>query len=185
MDTDELINELLTNPEAPLPRKVVNQEIDQKRSRLLALVAGGGASRYLPPGRKSITPAEVEALSEESLEQLYSAYEARLGASMVESLGQTALHLYSMVAERFLPMPPENGSKLVKDLSEDPFLHHALTTSCCEMYHRFGKFLAPITIFLTTLKHCRFELTEESLKNKRDNADERDNTRKRDGDDVE
>ena len=42
------------------------------------------------------------------------------------------------------------------DLEDDPFVEHALTTACCEMYYRYGMYLAPLTAAMTTAKHCRF-----------------------------
>ena len=38
----------------------------------------------------------------------------------------------------------------------DPFVGHALSCATCELYHRYGMFLAPLTAALTTLKHCQF-----------------------------
>ncbi|KAI0211962.1 hypothetical protein LSAT2_003160 [Lamellibrachia satsuma] len=55
----------------------------------------------------------------------------------------------------FLP-PPENQLKLVADPEADPFIEYALSTATCELYHKYGMFLAPLTAALTTAKHCQF-----------------------------
>ena len=44
----------------------------------------------------------------------------------------------------------------MEDLESDPFVDHALTSTACELYYRYGKLLAPITAALTTVKYCRF-----------------------------
>ena len=53
-------------------------------------------------------------------------------------------------------LPIENQPGLIADLESDPFVGHALCSATCEIYHRYGMFLAPLTAALTTLKHCQF-----------------------------
>ena len=76
---------------------------------------------------------------------------------MTEALGQTALQLYTQVASQFLPIPIGNQPQLLTDLEADPFVGHALSTASCELYHRYGMYLAPLTAALTTVRHCRVE----------------------------
>ena len=73
---------------------------------------------------------------------------------MTKTLGSAALHLYAGVAAMFLPI--ENQPGLIADLEGDPFVGHALSNATCELYHRYGMFLAPLTAALTTLKHFQF-----------------------------
>ena len=56
----------------------------------------------------------------------------------------------------FLPIPAENQPGLTADLEGDPFVDHTLSSVTCELYHRYGMFLAPLTPTLTTIKHCQF-----------------------------
>ena len=56
----------------------------------------------------------------------------------------------------FLPIQVENQPGLIADLEGDPFVGHALSSATCELYHRYGMFLAPLTTALTTIKHCQF-----------------------------
>ena len=84
---------------------------------------------------------------------MYARYEARLGAAMTKTLGSAALQLYAWVAAMFLPI--ENQPGLIADLESDPFVGHALISATCELYHRYGMFLAPLTAALTTLNHCQ------------------------------
>ena len=169
MDCDALIDQLLeedtttkTNTPCettPLPKTQVTDLVDknlqeQKRTRLAAIVAGGTAQKYI--GNR-LTLAQLDVMSDDEISKHYSRYEARLGASMTKTLGASALQMYALAASTFLPIPPENRPQLVIDLEEDPFVGHALTTACCELYYRYGMYLAPLTAAMTTAKHCQFE----------------------------
>ena len=116
-------------------------------------MAGGTAKKYLG---KQPTLAQIDEMADVEIQKYYTRYEARLGASMTKTLGNSALQMYALAAGRFLPIPPENHIQLVADLEDDPFVEHALTTACCEMYYRYGMYLAPLTAAMTTAKHCQF-----------------------------
>ena len=160
MDCDEVIDQLLSLDDdapaaaksAPVPVPVSAERQELKRGRLAAIVAGGSAKRYLG---KQLTLAQVDEMTDDEVSKHYGRYEARLGASMTKTLGSSALQMYALVAGAFLPIPPENLPKLVLDLEEDPFVGHALTTACCELYYRYGMYLAPLTAAMTTAKHCQ------------------------------
>lgn len=123
------------------------------RERLAALCAGGRARQYLG---KALSVDQVDNMEEGEVEKFYGRYEARLGAAMTKTLGTAALQLYTTVASMFLPIPPEEQPELLAELEADPFVEHAVSSATCEMYHRFGMYLAPVTAALTTLRHCRF-----------------------------
>ena len=53
-------------------------------------------------------------------------------------------------------LPIENQPGLIADLEGDPFVGHALSSATCELYHRYGMFLVPLTAAMTTLKYCQF-----------------------------
>ena len=158
MDCDGVIDQLLSLDDdapvaaksAPVPVSAEGQEL--KRGRLAAIVAGGSAKKYLG---KQLTLAQVDEMTDDEVSKHYGRYEARLGASMTKTLGSSALQMYAMLAGPLLPIPPENLPKLVLDLEDDPFVGHALTTACCELYYRYGMYLAPLTAAMTTAKHCQ------------------------------
>ena len=127
--------------------------VTQHRERLAALAAGGRALQYLG---KALSIDQIDNMEEEEVEKLYGRYEARLGAAMTKTLGAAALQLYTSVASMFLPIPPEEQPELLAELEADPFVEHAVSGATCELYHRFGMYLAPLTAGLTTLRHCRF-----------------------------
>ena len=48
-----------------------------------------------------------------------------------------------------------NPPKLIDDL-EDPFVNHALITACCELYYKYGMYLALTPAMLATVRHINF-----------------------------
>ena len=46
-----------------------------------------------------------------------------------------------------------NQDALSEDLENNPFLNSALQRFTCELYHRFGLFLAPLSIGIITSRH--------------------------------
>lgn len=164
MDPDQILDQLLQEEEHDRTVDMVRHtavpslhtQIEQQRARLAALVAGGTAREYLG---KQLSLSDIDDLSDDEIVKLYARYEARLGSMMTKTLGSSVLKLYSLAAGTFLSIPPENQLHLVTDLESDPFVGHALTTACCELYHRYGMYLAPLTAAMTTIKHCQFEDT--------------------------
>ena len=169
MECDELIDQLLEQQDAQgskhdssrpvLPQESADMAADMRacqknrRERLAALVAGGQARPYL--GR-TFTVEEIDAMGDDEIAKLYGRYEARLGAAMTKTISQAVLQLYGSAAAKILPIPPENQPKLVADLEADPFVAQALLSATCELYHRYGTCLAPITAALTTVRYCQF-----------------------------
>ena len=103
---------------------------------------------------KAFTADQIDVLDDTEIEKMYARYEAWLGAAMTKTLGSAALQFYAVVAAMFPPI--ENQPGFIADLEGDPFVGHALSGATCELYHRYGMFLAPLTAALTTLKHCQF-----------------------------
>ena len=172
MDCDELIDELMSvaDPQgaaaglaegtppaaAPTATPYAPQEdkwVQKHRERLAAIAAGDQAGQYgLVVRGKAFTAEQIDALDNSEIEKLYVRYEARLGAAMTKTLGSAALQLYAWIAAMFLQI--ENQPRLIVDLESDLFVGHALSSATCELYHRYGMFLAQLTAALTTLKHC-------------------------------
>ena len=46
-----------------------------------------------------------------------------------------------------------NQEALSEDLENDPFLNSALQRFTCELYYRFGSFLAPLSFGIITSRH--------------------------------
>ena len=70
---------------------------------------------------------------------------------MVKTLGRSIINMYSMGACSALGIT--NQEALSEDLENDPFLNSALQRFTCELYHRFGSFLAPLSIGIITSRH--------------------------------
>ena len=70
---------------------------------------------------------------------------------MVKSLGRSIINMYSMGACAALGIT--NQDALSEDLENDPFLNSALQRFTCELYYRFGSFLAPLSVGIITSRH--------------------------------
>ena len=109
-----------------------------KCQKLLECVLTGNSKLYLG---KVYTEEQLTKLNEEEVEKLFNNYEAKLAGQMVCSLGHSIINIYSMGACAVLGIT--NQDALSEDLENDPFLNSALQRFTCELYYRFGSFLAP------------------------------------------
>ena len=78
-------------------------------------------------------------------------YEAKLSGQMVKSLGKSIINMYSMGACSALGIT--NQEALSEDLENDPFFNSALQRFTCELYYRFGSFLAPLSVGIIASRH--------------------------------
>ena len=185
---DSILDEMLDAPEPQKSTKNpesmafanANAKLENHRERLIALVVGGKAKVYLG---KEVSVDKIDSMSNEEVEKLYARYESRLGATMTKTLGQAILQLYARAAGHVLPIPPASQNLLYTDLENDPFVGHALTSVTCELYHKYGMYLAPITTALTTARYCEFKQKdlvnnngEQSTTERESNCDGRDST---------
>jgi len=66
---------------------------------------------------------DIDTMTTDQINKLFCRYEARLGAGMTKTLGNSLINLYVMgVSEYFNVVNPP---KLIQDLEEDPFINHA------------------------------------------------------------
>ena len=140
---------------------------DTKRQKLLECVFTGNSKLYLG---KVYTEEKIIELSEEEVEKLFNNYEAKLSGQMVKSLGKSIINMYSMGACSALGIT--NQEALSEDLENDPFLNSALQRFTCELYYRFGSFLAPLSVGIITSRHY---LLSERNKNGERTSEARDN----------
>ena len=121
---------------------------DTKRQKLLECVLTGNSKLYLG---KVYTEEQLAKLSEEEVEKLFNNYEAKLSGQMVQSLGCSIINMYLMVACAALGIT--NQDALSEDLENNPFLNSALQRATCELYYRFGSFLALLSVGIITSRH--------------------------------
>ena len=121
---------------------------DTKRQKLLKCVLTGNSKLYLG---KVYTEDQIAKLGKEEVEKLLNNYKAKLSGQMVRSLGCSIINMYSMGACSVLGIT--NQDALSEDLENDPFLNSALQRFTCELYYRFGSFLAPLSIGIITSRH--------------------------------
>ena len=120
---------------------------DTKHQKLLECVLTGNSKLYLG---KVYTEEKIKELNEE-VEKLFNNYEAKLSGQMVKSLGKSIINMYLMGACSALGIT--NQDALSEDLENDPFLNSALQRFTCELYNRFGSFLAPLSVGIITSRH--------------------------------
>ena len=118
---------------------------DTKSQKLLECVLTGNSKLYLG---KVYTEEKIKQLNEEEVEKLFNNYEAKLSGQMVKSLGPSIINMYSVSA-----LGITNQEALSEDLENDPFLSSALQRFTCELYYRFGSFLAPLSVGIITSRH--------------------------------
>ena len=151
---DDLLDGLLANeaglqaPAALAPAVPQTTAVAEQREKLAIIAAGGQAGKYLG---KSLSVEEIDNMDDDEVRKLHTRYEARLGVCMTKTLGKAALQLYTTLATMFLPLPPENQQPLMEDLESDMIVDRVLNRTACELYYRYGNFLA-----LTTAKYCQF-----------------------------
>ena len=121
---------------------------DTKRQELLECVLTENSKLYLG---KVYTEEQLTKLNKEEVEQLFNNYEAKLSGQMVKSLGHSIINMYSMGACAALGI--SNQEALSEDLENDPFLISALQRFTCELYYRFGSFLARLSVRIITSRH--------------------------------
>ncbi|CAC5390271.1 unnamed protein product [Mytilus coruscus] len=150
MNAEELLSEqIMENINIDDEASEVNGSLqEKKRERLSSVVAGGSSKQYLG---KELQLSDIDKMTTEQINKLYCKYEARLGASMTKTLGNSFINLYVMGVSKFFKVV--NPPILIQDLEEDPFINNALTNTCCELYYRYGMYLAPFTAILTTARH--------------------------------
>ena len=119
-----------------------------KHQKLLDCVLTGNSKLYLG---KVYTEEQLAKLSTEEVEKLFNNYETKLSGQMVHSLGRSIINMYSMGACAVLGIT--NQDALSRDLENDPFLNSALQRFTCELYYRFGSFLAPLRVGIITSRH--------------------------------
>ena len=121
---------------------------DTKRQKLLECVLTGNSKLYLG---KVYTEEQLAKLNEEEVEKLFNNYEAKQSGQMIKSLGHSIINMYSMGACSVLGIT--NQKALSEDLENNPFLNSALQRFTCELYYRFGSFLAPLSNDIITSRH--------------------------------
>ena len=132
---------------------------ETKHQKLLECVLTGNSKLYMG---KVYTEEQLAKLNEEEVEKLFNNYEAKLSGQMVKSLGKSIINMYSMGACSALGI--SNQDALSEDLENDPFLNSALQRFTCELYYRFGSFLAPLSVGMITSRHY---LSERNKNGKR------------------
>ena len=132
----------------PPINEVKENDIRDKRERLAACVLCGNSKQYLG---EEYTEQQINEIDGNNINTLSNRYESVSIAQMTKSLGKSVIYLYSNVACSVLGIG--NQQDLSNDLECDPFLNTAMQRFTCDLYYRFGAFLAPVSVGTITVKH--------------------------------
>ena len=123
-----------------------DNDIRDKRERLVACVLSGNSKQYLG---KEYTEQQINEMDCNDVNTLINRYESVLSAQMTKSLDKSVINLYSNIACSVLDVG--NQQELSTNLESDPFLNMALQRFTCNLYYRFGAFLAPVSVGLSMI----------------------------------
>ena len=132
----------------PKINELENNDVREKRERLVACVLSGNSKMYLG---KEYTEQQINEMDCTNVNTLLNRYESVLSAQMTKSLGKSVINLYSNIACSLLGVG--NQQELSTDLECDPFLNTAMQRFTCDLYYRFGALLAPVSVGIITGKH--------------------------------
>ena len=127
-----------------------DNEIKDKRERLVACVLSGNSKMYLG---KEYTEEQINKMDCNDVNTLLNRYKSVLSAQMTKSLGKSVINLYSNIACSVLGVG--NQQDLSDDLECDPFFNTAMQRFTCDLYYRFGALLAPVSVGIITGKTLR------------------------------
>ena len=125
-----------------------DNDIKDKRERLVACVLSGNSKMYLGKG---YTEQQINEMDCDSVNALLNTYESVLSSQMTKSLGKSIINLYSNIACSVLGVG--NQQELSTDLECDLFLNTAMQSFTCDLYYRFGALLAQVSVGIITGKH--------------------------------
>ena len=91
---------------------------------------------------------------------------------MIKSLGKSIFKMYLMGACPVLGMDSQDA--LSDDMESNPLINSAHQRFMCQLYYRFGSFLAPLSVGLITSKNY---LLKRGTKNGGTNGDDRSHKR--------
>ena len=127
--------------------EVEENDVRDKRDRLITRVLSGNSKQYLG---KEYTEQQINEMDSHNINSLSNRYGSVLSAQMTKSLGKSVINLYSNVACSVLGVG--NQQDLSNDLECNPFLNTAMQRFTCDLYYRFGAFLALVSVGIITGK---------------------------------
>ena len=132
----------------PKINELENNDIRDKRERLVACILSGNSKTYLG---KEYTEQQIDEIDCTNVNTLLNRYKSILSAQMTKSLGKCVINLYSNIACSVLGIG--NQQDLSDDLECDPFLNTAMQRFICDLYYCSSTLLAPVSVGIITGKH--------------------------------
>ena len=132
----------------PKINELDNNDVRDKRERLVACVLSGNSKMYLG---KEYTEEQINKMDCNNVNTLLNRNKSILSSQMTKSLGKSIINLYYNTACSVLGVG--NQQELSTDLECDPFLNTAMQRFTCNLYYRVGVLLAPVSVGIITGKH--------------------------------
>ena len=156
-DIDKIIEEEAQKVMTPefVEQNLQLKEVDNAmREKLIKIVISGHSKDFLG---KNFTSDEIEKLEQKEIEKLYARYESRIGALVTKTIKKHIISAYSNVVMLLLPgsFVLTNPEELEESLEKAPFVNLAISSWSSNVYHKFGKWLAPIEALLLTSNHLQ------------------------------
>ena len=129
----------------PKMNEVEDNDVRDKRERLVACVLSGNSKMYLG---KEHTEEQISKMDCNDINTLLNRYKSVLSAQMTKLLGKSVINLYSNIACSVLGVG--NQQDLSDDLECDPFFNTALQRFTCDLYYWFGALLAAVSVGIIT-----------------------------------
>ena len=112
--------------------KLEDNDIKDKRERLVACVLSGNSKMYLG---QEYTEKQINKMDCNDVNTLLNRYESVLSAQMTKSLGKSVINIYSSIACSVLGVGSQQ--ELSTNLECDPFLNTAMQRFTCNLYFHF------------------------------------------------
>ena len=138
----------LNSPNPKEMNELEDNDVRDKRERLVACVLSGNSKMYLG---KEYTEEQINKMDCNDVNTLLNRYGSVLSPQMTKLLGKSVINLYSNIACSVLGVG--NQQELSTNLECDPFLNTAMQRFTCDLYYRFGTLLAPVSVGIITGKH--------------------------------
>ena len=132
----------------PKMNELEDNDIRDKRERLVACVLSGNSKMYLG---KEYTEQQINQMDCNDVNTLLNRCGSVLSAQMTKSLDKSIINLYSNLACSVLGVG--NQQELSTNLECDPFLNTAMQRFTFDLYYRFGALLTPVSVGIITGKH--------------------------------
>ena len=134
-----------------VPQLLSGPNIPALREQLAVLVSTGKSKEAIGV---QLTHEQLKRLTDKEVEKYYKRYETFVGSKTTESMVDNLLTLVTRGLQMVIEIDDVDAMK--KELKEDFIINKEMTNFVGSLSLKYGKFLAPISAALITVKHIDF-----------------------------